>query len=293
MGLWKLDGGRSHFDAAVQEAKQAVEHGCPPGTDIVARFCLTREAFRADDADPADVIGRFAKANGDETTATTALAVASLLALDVGDRRLHEHCRRASLDKHANTPALWTATAYLLDRYHRYWMYHPPFTAGWTYGRRMGHFLATGEPEDANRTLRVELKTLEGKAFRIPEDTGDKWTVLEFTPSAEGSRHLQRYGAFIKDRPYKDVNLFAVVLNEDADAPNNWKPKPISTPHLRSRAKVYVAIEEWDAALADAEQVYLAVNSKAGWLSMRTAEIEEAEKLKATIISAQGKLSER
>ncbi len=37
------------------------------------------------------------------------------------------------------------------------------------------------------------------------------------------------------------------------------------------------------AALADAEQTYLAVNSKAGWLSMRTDELDEIEELRATI----------
>ena len=41
-----------------------------------------------------------------------------------------------------------------------------------------------------------------------------------------------------------------------------------------------------EAAYADAEQVYLAVNSKAGWLSMRTDELEKTEALKATILTA-------
>ncbi|MBT5377651.1 MAG: hypothetical protein HOL08_01215 [Opitutae bacterium] len=40
---------------------------------------------------------------------------------------------------------------------------------------------------------------------------------------------------------------------------------------------------ELESAATDAEQVYLAVNQKAGFLSMRTDELEEAEALRETI----------
>ena len=64
------------------------------------------------------------------------------------------------------------------------------------------------------------------------------------------------------------------------------KPVRISNPHLRSRAKVYLAMGDLKAALADAEQAYLAVNIAAGYISMRTDELEETEALKATILTA-------
>ena len=67
------------------------------------------------------------------------------------------------------------------------------------------------------------------------------------------------------------------------DAPRNWKPIKISIPHLRSRAKVYLAMGELEAATTDAEQVYLAVNQKAGYISMRTDDLEEIEALQETI----------
>ncbi|MFP6907588.1 MAG: hypothetical protein VCG02_20395 [Verrucomicrobiota bacterium] len=67
------------------------------------------------------------------------------------------------------------------------------------------------------------------------------------------------------------------------DAPRNWKPKKISIPHLRSRAKVYLAMGELESAADDAEQVYLAVNQKAGYISMRTDDLEEAEALREAI----------
>jgi len=37
----------------------------------------------------------------------------------------------------------------------------------------------------------------------IPEDTPGKWTVIEFVLSSAASLHLQRYGAFIEDRPFE------------------------------------------------------------------------------------------
>ncbi|MDE0820541.1 MAG: hypothetical protein OSA95_05445, partial [Opitutales bacterium] len=328
------------------------------------------------------------------------LAAAALLALDVADRKLHEEYRRAYLDAYAEHPSMWTITAFFLDRYHRYWMYHPPFVAGWTYGRRQGHFLGIGETEDANRTVQIELKTLDGETVRFPKKNEDKWTIISFVSSAEASGYLARYGKVVSERPIDDVNLISAVLKDDAnatrnvleakktpdpfptmlvpdgmlnpivqklgivedaedvpvnrrppnllllrpdggialmlsgstmrfnkdnvmqnvielhdektvdealsrgdieeakqlafahapveqlpppDAPRNWKPKKISIPHLRSRAKVYLAMGELESAATDAEQVYLAVNQKAGYISMRTDELEETEALRETI----------
>ena len=67
------------------------------------------------------------------------------------------------------------------------------------------------------------------------------------------------------------------------DAPRNWKPKKISNSHLRSRAKVYLAMGELDSASKDAEELYLATKQKSGYMSMRTDEFTEAEALRETI----------
>ena len=396
MGLWKARGDQKAFAAAVAEANAMVEGSYPPGTDVVARLCLARQALRAADADPRAIIEDFIEAAGGKQASAPALTAASLLALDAGDRLLHDTFRRTFLDKHADDPAMWTATAFLLDRYHRYWMFHPPFTAGWTYGRRQGHFLAIGTPEAAQRTIQTELKSLDGESVKIPESSDGKWTVISFVPTAAGNGYLGRYAAFVAGRPFEDVNLIAALLDDDAeaarklisekkkpdtfptllvpggmqnpivrklglltdekraknnilmlrpdgsiaaalsglamsaqkgsviqnviefhdekmvdqalargdldeakrlafahapveqlpppDAPRNWKPKKISIPHLRSRAKVYLAMGDLEAASADAEQAYLAVNIAAGYISMRTDELKETEALKDTIL---------
>jgi len=399
LGLWKLKGEYRYFAGAVKEAKDAIKAEFPKGTDVIARFCLARESLRNADIDSEALIRAFAKADGKQASAPE-LAAAALLALDVADRKLHEEYRRAYLDEYVEHPAMWTATAYFLDRYHRYWMYHPPFVAGWTYGRRQGHFLGIGEPEDANRTVEIELETLDGETARFPKKNEDKWTIVSFISNAEESGYLARYGKVVSERPIDDVNLITAVLKDDAnvtrnvleakknpdpfptmlvpdgmlnpivqklgiledaedvpvnrrppnllllrpdggialmlsgstmrfnkasviqnviewndekmvdealsrgdieeakrlalahapvdqlpppDAPRNWKPKKISIPHLRSRAKVYLAMGELEAAADDAEQVYLAVNQKAGYISMRTDDLEETEALRETI----------
>ena len=399
LGLWKLKAEYKHFSAAVEEAQAVVDADHPPGTDVIARFCLARESLRNADVDPESVIRGFAEAGGQKASGPV-LAAAALLALDVADRKLHEDYRRAYLDEYAEHPAMWTATAFFLDRYHRYWMYHPPFVAGWTYGRRQGHFLAIGEPEDANRSLQIELKTLDGDSVRFPRKDEGKWTVISFVSSTEGNSYLSRYGKFAEERPIDNVNLLTAVLNDDAEVarkvieakkstptfptmlvprgmqnpivqklgmivedgedqlahqkkpnllflrpdgsialtlsgltmrflkdnviqnvieshdekmvdealargdldeakrlafafapveeptPEGEKKKPaqkISIPHLRSRAKVYLAMGDLKATYVDAEEVYLAVNQKAGYISMRTDELKETEALRETI----------
>ena len=406
MGLWKTRGDQKAFASAVAEAKAAIESGYPKGADVVAQLCLARQALRAPDANPKEVIENFVKSAGGTESSGPALIAASLLALDTGDRRLHDQYRQTFLSKYATDPTMWTATTFLLDRYLRYWLYHPPYMAGWTYGRRQGHFLAIGKPEEARRTFQTELKTLNGETVKIPESSEGKWTVISFVPTAAGNGYLRRYASFVSARPFQDTNLIVAVLDDDVvtagkllkekaaelerrrqqpdsfptllmpgglqnpivrklgiiideekpksnilmlrpdgsiavalsglamgaqkgsviqnvieyhdeemidkalakgdldeakrlafahapveqvrpeDAPRNWKPKKLTVPHLRSRAKVYLAMGELKAAQADIQEVYLKVNATAGYISMRTEELEETEALKATILTA-------
>jgi len=400
MGRWKAQGKREHFDAALEQARAAIHAGYPEGTDVIARFCLARESLRSPDADLHAVIHDFV--NGADDTADTAFAPAlgSLLALEVGDRKLHEHYRRQSLDRFAQHPALWNMTAFLLDRSHRYWLYHPPFTAGWTWGRRQGHFMSVGDPQDAQRAIDFELKTLDGQTIRFPEHTGGKHAIIEFRTDANKPPHLQRYGTFAESRPFDDVALYVAYLDTDtervqesfkarqeeqkrrrrgpdpylttavpggldnpivqqlgivshggrpnmllikpdgsiitflsglamsaqrgnvlqnviqaqderavdqalargdleeakrlafAHAPLPQPPDPeakrqkapeISTPHRRARAKVYRAMGDLESALQDAQAAYLSINRRAGWLAMRTEELDRIERFIAEL----------
>ncbi len=217
MGLWKTRCDQQAFADAVIESKLALESTSPAGTDVLARLCLARQAFREAEADPNAIIKNFIELSGGQKASAPALAAASLLALETGDRLLHDQYRRAFLDNHINNPIMFSVTSFLLDRYHRYWLFHPPFFAGWTYGRRLDYFLSLGDPEDAQRMFQAELKTLDGETVKIPESSNGKWTVISFIPTALGNDYFQRYTPFLADRAFQDVNLIAAVLDDNVE----------------------------------------------------------------------------
>lgn len=77
---------------------------------------------------------------------------------------------------------------------------------------------------------------------------------------------------------------FAPVLVPPTPDQKKQPPKKeIPVPHLRGRAKVYMAMKNWQAAATDIEEVYLRVNSTAGWLSMHTEELTWILELKAKV----------
>ncbi|MGB0596179.1 MAG: hypothetical protein ACPGLY_05785 [Rubripirellula sp.] len=53
--------------------------------------------------------------------------------------------------------------------------------------------------------------------------------------------------------------------------------------HLRARARVYAALKNWNAALADAEEAVQFLTAKGGWMSMRPDDLDQAEVLLADI----------
>jgi len=395
LGLWKLTSDHTHYQRAVEEAKSALDSGLPPGTEVVPRFCLGKEALRDPEAEPKKVIGDFVEAMGGGKAPGPALAAASLLALDVADCGLHEEYRDRILEHHLDHPMMWTFVSFLLDRYHRYWLFRVPFTAGWSYGRRQNYFLSLGNPEEVQRRVQAELQTLDGKPFRIPEDCSGKWTIVLFTsnwedpkkspvhryqnpyPGKRGLDDLQTIVAIVdddvalvranlKDNPLDCQTLIvpggvahplvrhlgildedempnALVLRPDGSIavalsgltmsrvkgqviPNviDWHDeqavtgmlesgdlemakelifklappfdpeavdekgrklkKPVfSLAHLRARAQVYMALKDWDAALADTEEVVKRQTATDGGMSLRSDELDEAEELRDAV----------
>lgn len=79
---------------------------------------------------------------------------------------------------------------------------------------------------------------------------------------------------------------FAPPENTEPEDPKKRKPKKpaISSAHLQSRARVYMGMEDWDAALKNAEEVVKLQTATDGGMSLRTDELDEADKLRDTIL---------
>jgi tetratricopeptide (TPR) repeat protein len=181
MGLWKLDAGLAHLEEASVVAKEAMESGYPNGCDIVARYCLARQALLDAHADTGGIIDQFIKQAGGDQVPGAVLACASQLALDVADRARFERCRDLILNHHTEHPMMWLYVSSLLDRHHDYWRYQVPFYVGWSYPQREAAFKERGEAECTQRLLKAELLTVDNKAFRIPEDLTADYTAIFFT----------------------------------------------------------------------------------------------------------------
>jgi len=247
LGLWKTEANLTHLEAAIAEAKAALDSGAyPEGCDLVARFCMTRAALRDPEASPGEVIDRFLSDSGGENAIGPAHATAALLALDVADRVRFEKLREAIVKNHTEQPGMWIFSSFLLDRYHRYWLFQEPFQAGWSYGRREKDFMSTGAAEDARRMLKTELNTADGKILRIPEDLDSEWTMILFSapapwasksddglpPSPE--RTLMSYNEFAATRPSGNVKVLLATLEGE--------PEKTSAELLASRSKMDIPV---------------------------------------------------
>jgi len=415
LGLWKTDTDPAKLEEAIAEAKTALAAGFPPGCEVIARFCITREALRRPEADARATIDAMLAESGGDTASGQALAAAALLSLEVADRKRFEDYRAMITKNHTENPMMWTFSSFLLDRYHRYWLFQVPFTAGWSYGRRENYFMSVGAAEDAHRMLQTELLAADGKPLRIPQDLGSEYTIIQFTNPSPWSkvrddglpespeRALKPILDFAASRPDGDVKVLlatfsgdpeatheelvagrlkldcpvvsvpdglanplvhrlgilsedtdtnSVLLNKqgriltvisgltsnkdgrtminviarqdeqfvkdalekgeiekakahimalappfDPDAVDEKGRKITKKPeynlaHLRARAQVYMAMKNWDNALADAEEVVARQIGTDGGMSLRTDELDQAEELRDRIRQLAGREGE-
>ncbi len=406
LGLWKTDTDPEKLFEAIAEAKAALATGFPPGCETIARFCMTREALRHPEADSRKIINAMVAESGGDAASGPALATAALLSLEVADRKGFEDHRRMIVKSHTENPMMWTFSSFLLDRYHRYWLFQVPFQAGWSYGKRENYFMTIGDAEDTHRKLQTELLAADGKPLRIPQDLTGEYTVIQFTNPAPWSkmrddrlpespeRSIKPLLEFAAARPDGDVKVllasfggdpaaihsdmlagkykldcpvFSIpggianplvhrlgILSEDT-SPNSvligkdgrilsvisglasnkngstlinvvacqderfvnaalekgdnegakkyilamapafdpdavdakgrkLKAPTFQMPHLRARARVYLALGELDLALADAEEVVQLQLGTDGGMSLRTDELDEAEALRESIL---------
>ncbi len=90
-----------------------------------------------------------------------------------------------------------------------------------------------------------------------------------------------------KDR----IFLLAPPYDPEAVDERGRKPKKpeYNLAHLRARARVYMALKDYKAALADMEEVVSRQIGNDGGMSLRTKELDDAEKLRDEILEMQEK----
>lgn len=225
MGLWKTEGDLAHLEASFVEAEAAMNAGYPSGADLIARFCLARQALRNPQADGGVIIDNFIT---ESSASGPALAAACFLALDIADRLRFEQARDLILKQHTEEPEMWLIASFLLDRHHSYWMHQVPYTFGWIYDRREGHFITDGNSEPSRRMLSAELLGANGKPFQIPQDLTTDTTVIVFAsappwstkrddglpPSPE--RTLQTLLSLAQERPKQDLQVCVAFIDDKA-----------------------------------------------------------------------------
>lgn len=228
MGLWKSESDLTHLEEAFVAAREAVDAGYPAGCDLVARFCLAREALRSPQADSAAIMEDFVARSGGDQAPGPALAAAASLSLDVADRVRFERYRALILRQHAEHPMMWLYASSLLDRHHDYWRFQVPFYVGYSYPHRERNFKERGEVEGAHRLLKSGLLKPDGSIFRIPEDLTADYTAIFFTlPGpwdekglaslpASPFRAVTGFASATADRPTGKVQTILTVL---ADQP--------------------------------------------------------------------------
>ena len=180
LGMWNLAGEPEHLVQAAGQAREVLAQGVPPAAGVVARFCLAKQAIRQGGAKPAALLAQLIEDSGGAKAPASACAAAAILAVDAQARDLHELYRdKFPLTGYDGNPALWSFASFLRDRFHRYAL----LKANYIYNRDSsprGYIINLGgTPPDVPLPV-MELKTLDGKTLRVPDDTNGKLTLLVF-----------------------------------------------------------------------------------------------------------------
>jgi len=244
LGKWKLAVEPKYLEQAAKEARALLATPLPDDADVVARFCLAKEALRRGDTDAKPILSAMVdEVGGGELV----IAAATILSLDANSRELHDHYRGILLKVPSSDPMLWPVVTFLRDRFHTLDLLKVKLTRGERrvrsrYGDYVGpreHAVNHGLDPMTERLPEIELKTLEGGVLKLPAETDDKLTVLMFIePPADPDadfpipldskgipqlkndplRNVMQYAFEFADRHiYKEVNVVAAFLSDDFD----------------------------------------------------------------------------
>jgi len=227
MGMWNLAREPRHLEEAVKEATAVLATKLPPGADVVARFCLAKDALRGGDADPEALLREFIVAEGDGKAPARALAAAAILAIEANSGTVYREYRQRLLRlNEEDYPGLWPLLSLIRDRHHGYRLFwgNP---GRWGYTREQRYRVryvisGVGAPRETDRVLVGRLKGLDGHEVRIPRDLAGRMTGIVFVelPEKESDRSIcvGRMKDFAGQFSKRDVPVIVAFLSEDTEA---------------------------------------------------------------------------
>lgn len=261
LGMWKTAIEPKHLDAAVAEANATLATNLPKGANVVPQFCLAKASLRQEKADAESILTAFIKACGSDDS--SALAAASILALEAHSRSLHDHYREKFLATHdENNAALWPAASFLRDRYHQFNLLHATDQRRERKESRsniINHNWSTSTRPFPN----LSLKTLDGKSLTLPKDTQGKQTLILFIePPTEGDIPISLIGKPAEGKKraqqgavdyawkragehiHNEVNMVVAFLTKDTDRikalvkKHDWKFQVATVPDTISNRAI-------------------------------------------------------
>ena len=223
LGMWNQAREPKYLAEAVKEARATLAMDLPPAAQVVARFCLVKDALRRAEAPPETLLSAFVEACGGDKAPPSALAAAAILAVEASASTSFRQYRGALLDlQEDDHQALWPVLSFLRDRLHGHRLFwgNP---GRWDYTREQRYRargLIVAAAADTNRPFRAEFKTLSGGKLSFPRNTAGAFTVIVFAEppadAADRSRFVQSISAHARGAAGKDVKLIVAFLSEDA-----------------------------------------------------------------------------
>jgi hypothetical protein len=227
IGMWNLAREPKYLAQAVEEAKAMLAAELPPGADVVARFCLAKDALWGEGAIPGVLLRDLIDAEGAGQDPARALAAAAVLAVEANAEPLYQDYRQRLLSlSDEDHPELWPVLSLIRDRHHNHRMFwgNP---GRWGYSetqRYRGRYVVSGvrSPEKTNRVLVATLKDLDGRDLRIPQDLAGKMAGIVFVEPPEDASDrevcVKRLKDFAAQFSTRGVQVIVAFLSEDTGA---------------------------------------------------------------------------